>query len=325
MKAVIMRAPGGPEVLQVADIPQPTPAQGELLVRVMAVGVNPIDYKLRTEGATGPKAARTQLPANFILGFEVAGIVEQAGPGTTRFKPGDRVFYSPDFWHGAYAEYNALSESLVARMPANLSFEQAAAIPLGGTTAYDSLFSRGKLVLGETVLIAGANGGVGSIALQMAKAAGAFVIATCSPRSSDFVKSIPVVGGQGPDRIVHYTDPAWSDTLKKDFPAGMDLVFDCVGQDVVSRTLPLLRAEGRAVTIVNPSGALDEGYRRNVAIHYYAIQRAGATVEKLRTLIERKQLTPLIDSVFPLENAADAHRKLEAGGVKGKIVLKVAT
>ena len=323
MKAVIMSSAGGPDVLKFAEIPDPVPGLNELLVRVMAVGVNPIDYKLRTEGAAGPKSARVPLPPGFILGFDVAGIVEACGAGTTRFRPGDRVFYSPDFRRGAYCEFNVVPENLVALMPRNCSFAQAAAIPLAGTTAHDSLFSRGKLVLGETILISAANGGVGSIGVQLAKAAGACVIATCSPRSAEFVQSIPVPGGRGPDRVLHYTIPDWPETVRREFPAGIDMVFDCVGGDVVSRSIPLLRPEGRVVTIVNPAGLLEEGYRRNLALHYYAVQRSGATMEKLRALLERGQVVPLVEAVLPLEKAAEAHRRLEAGGVKGKIVLKV--
>ena len=323
MKAIVMTGVGGPEVLKMAEMPRPAAGPGQLLVRVMAVGVNPIDYKLRKTGALGFGAGK-------ILGFDAAGTVEEAGPGVKEFKPGDKVFYSPDFsMPGAYAQFNAVSAGLVATMPGGLSFEQAAAIPLAGMTAWDGLFTRGELSLGHTVLIAAANGGVGSIAVQLAKAAGAFVYATCSSRSVDFVKSIPVSGGKagrssGPDRVLNYQVDDWSEAVKADCPRGLDLVYDCAGQDVVSRSLALMKPFGRIVTIVNPGGKLDEGYRRNVTVHYEFLQRKGATLENLRTVLERGQIVPLIDSVMPLEEAGEAHRRLEAGGVKGKIVLKVS-
>jgi NADPH:quinone reductase len=319
MQAILMSAVGGPDVLQLADVPIPSPAPGQLLVRVHAAAVNPIDYKLRQTGALGFGPGK-------ILGFDVAGTVESTGPGVADFHPGDRVFYSPDFsLPGAYAQFNLVHASLVAPMPGNLSFEQAAALPLAGMTAYDALFSRGNVALGQTILIAAANGGVGSLALQMAKTAGAFVFATASTRSADFVRNIPVAGPEphssGPDRLLNYQTENWSELIRQECPEGLDVVFDCAGQDVVSRSIPLMKPLGRIVTIVNPAGKLDEAYRRNVTIHYEFLRRRRSTLEALKTLAERRLLVPLIDTVLPLAQAAQAHRRLEAGGVKGKIIL----
>jgi NADPH:quinone reductase-like Zn-dependent oxidoreductase len=321
MKAIVMTGIGGPEVLALQEVDRPSPQAGQILVRVKAAGVNPIDYKLRKTGAMGFGPGR-------ILGFDVAGIVEETGPGVTDFKPGDKVFYSPDFsTPGAYAQYHVVSATLPVPMPAGLSFVEAAAVPLAGTTAWDGLLGRGGLSLGQTVLIAAANGGVGSLAVQLAKAAGAFVYATCSTRSMDFVRTLPVVHGKGPDRVLNYQTENWSEVIARECPVaagrGLDLVYDCAGQDVVSRSIPLLKSLGRIVTIVNPSGRLDEAYRRNIAIHYQFVQRTRAPLEMLRTLLERKQVVPLVDSVLKLEQAAEAHRRLEAGGVKGKIILEV--
>jgi NADPH:quinone reductase-like Zn-dependent oxidoreductase len=250
--------------------------------------------------------------------------VEEVGAGVSDFKPGDAVFYSPDFSKpGGYAEYNVVSATLAARMPRGMNFIEAAAIPLAGQTAWDGIITRGELKLGQTVLIAAANGGVGSIAVQLAKAAGAFVYATCSTRSMDFVQRLPVVGGKGPDRALNYQTENWSEIIARECPGGLDLVYDCAGQDVVSRSIPLMKPLGRIVTIVNPSGKLDEGYRKNVTIHYEFLQRRRTTLENLRMLLERKQLVPVVDSVLKLEEVAEAHRRLEAGGVAGKIVLEV--
>lgn len=317
MKAIVMSAVGGPEVLQLAELPTPAPGPNQILVRVHAAGVNPIDYKLRQTGALGFGPGK-------VLGFDAAGTVAETGPGVADFQPGDRVFYSPDFsLPGAYAQFNLVHAHLVAPMPANLSFEQAAVIPLAGMTAWDGLFTRGGLALGQTALITAANGGVGSIALQLAKAAGAFVLATCSTRTAAFVQSIPTACGQGPDRLLNYQTDNWPELIKTQCPQGLDLVYDCAGQDVVSRCIPLMKPLGRIVTIVNPSGKLDEGYRRNVALHFEFLQRRRSTLDLLKTLLERGHIVPLLDSVLPLERAAEAHRRLEAGGVKGKIVLRI--
>ena len=322
MKAVAMSAVGEPEVLHLVEMPVPSPGPNELLIRIKAAGVNPIDYKLRKTGAmnSGPGT---------VLGFEAAGIVEKAGPGVQDFKPGDRVYYSSEFSKtGTYAEFQTVESRLVASMPANLTFEQAAALPLAGTTAWDALFNRGQLTLGQTVLISAANGGVGSLALQLAKAAGAFVFATCSSRSTDFVRGIPTIGPAdhraGPDRLLNYQTDPWPEIVKSECPAGLDLVFDCAGQDVVSKCIPLMKPLGKIVTIVNPAGKLEEGYRHNITIHFAFLSRSRAVLELLKALAERRLLVPLIDSVLPLEKAAEAHRLLEAGGVKGKIILRVA-
>jgi NADPH2:quinone reductase len=317
MQAIIMTGVGGPDVLQLADIPTPAPGPNQLLVRVRAAGVNPIDCKVRKSGAFGAGHGT-------VLGHDAAGVVEAIGPGVSSFKPGDRVFYSPD-WSipGSYAQYHLVSSDLPVVMPGNLSFEQAAAIPLAGITAYDALFTRAGLALGDTVLVSAANGGVGSIAVQLARAAGAFVIATCSTRSESFVRAIPTASGAGPDLLLNYQTQNWSDQIRAQFPQGLDLAFDFVGQDVVSRAIPLLRPHGTIVTIVNPAGKFDEGYRKNINLHYYFLQRRAATLQKLRTLLERRQLAPLIDSILPLKDAAEAHRRIEAGGVCGKIILQI--
>lgn len=319
MKAIVLTQIGGPEVLQLADLPTPSPGPNQLLVKVHAAGVNPIDYKLRQTGALGIKPGA-------VLGFDVAGTVEALGPGVHDFKIGDQVFYSPAFGlPGAYAQFNLVDAAIVAPMPKGLSFIEAAAIPLAGMTAWDGVVTRGDVRLGQTVLITAANGGVGSIALQLCKAAGAYVFATASERSLDFVKTL------APDRLINYQQEEVARVIAAEAPAGLDLVYDCVGRDIVSKAIGLMkpsrhgREGGRIVTIVNPTGSLAEAYRKNITIHYEFLQRRRETLEHLKTLLERKQVRPLIDSVLPLERAADAHRRLEAGGVRGKIVLDVAS
>lgn len=318
MQAFIIQAIGGPEVLTQVDLPQPVAGINQLLVKVRAVGVNPIDCKLRRTGALGIKPGA-------VLGFDAAGVVEAVGPGVTEFAPGDEVYYSPAFGSpGAYAQYHVVEAALVAHKPKTLSFEEAAALPLAGMTAWDGVVTRGAVGLAQTVLVTAANGGVGSLAVQICKAAGAYVYATASSRNVDFVR------GLGVDRVLNYQTEDWSQIIAAEtVGGGLDLVYDCVGQDVVSRAIPLMkpsregREGGRIVTIVNPSGQLAEGYRRNVAIHYEFLQRRRSTLEKLTLLVERKQIRPLLDRVLPWEQVAEAHRRLEAGGVQGKIVLRV--
>ena len=138
------------------------------------------------------------------------------------------------------------------------------------------------------------------------------------------MKSIPTVGGKGADRVLNYQTEDWAGIIRAECPGGLDLVYDCAGQEVTSKCIPLMKPLGRIVTIVNPTGKLEEGYRRNVAIHYEFLQRRRGPLEMLKALLERKLIVPLIDSVLPLEQVAEAHRRLEAGGVKGKIILKVA-
>ncbi len=289
----------------------------EMLVRVKAAGVNPIDYKIRKNGLF--KAG-----AGTVLGFDIAGVVEKVGAGVRDFVAGDAVYYSPEFsTSGGYAEFQVVDAGIVAHKPASLSFVEAAAVPVAGMTAWDGVMTRGAVKLGETVLVSAANGGVGSIAVQLAKAAGAWVFATCSTRSMDFVKGAPIA----PHRVLNYQTEDWAEAVGRDVGerrlGGLDMVFDCAGGDVVSRSIGLMRPLGRIVTIVNPSGKLDEAYRKNVAIHYEFLQRKRETLERLTTVIERGQLKVPIDSVMGLEEAGAAQRKLEAGGVRGKIVLEV--
>ncbi len=330
MKAIVLTANGGPEVLQLRDVPLPRngqPGPGEVLVRVKAAGVNPIDYKLRQTGAAGMGPGR-------ILGVDVAGVVEKVGLGVTHLVEGDRVFYAPEFTQeggpGGYAEFNLPRAAIVSKIPEHLDFVHAAAMPLVALTAWESLMTRGRLRPGETLLIAAINGGVGSVALQIAKAAGAFVVGTCSARSMGFVQSIPTVAGTGPDLAFDYATPDWPAAIRAALDGGaggLDIVFDAAGKDVLLKTLPLLKNRpddvGRIVTIVNPEGKLAELYRTNTELHYVSLMHKRPSMEPLRVLLERKQIVPLVERVMKLEAAGEAHRKLEAGGAKGKTVLEV--
>lgn len=312
MKAMIITANGGPEVLALRDVPVPAVGMGQLLVKVQAAAVNPIDCKLRKTGAFG-------FGPESILGFDVCGTIERMGPDVTGFAVGESVYYSPDFsGPGGYAQYHLVQASLAAPKPSTLSFIDAAALPLAGQMAWDGIVERGQVRLSDTVLIHGASGGVGSLAVQLAHAAGAYVFATCSVANAGLVRSL------GADYVIDRGAEDFVQIIRdQTHGRGVDMVYDCFGGDLVVRSMPIVRPLGRIITIVNPTGDLSVGYRRNVSIHYLFLQRSRRTLEAISNLIERRQVKPVVSRVLPLEEAAQAHRLLEAGGGFGKIVLTV--
>jgi len=315
VRAIVMTAKGGPEVLELRETPWPEPRQGELLVRVMATSVNPIDVKLRSGNG------RIDLQPPAILGYDVSGVVEETGHGVRDFRPGDAVFYTPMVNdQGTYADYHVVPETMVAPKPVNLSHVEAAALPLAGSTAWDALMGRAGLGLGDTVLIHAGAGGVGSLAIQIAHAAGARVLATCRPESADLCHDL------GAAITIDYRSQDFvAATLEATQGRGVDVTLDTIGGDTLARSLLCTRPFGRLVTIVNTTGDLGPAFLANQTVHFLFLARTRATIEALRVLAERGQLRPVIDRVLPLEEAANAHRLLEAGGMRGKIVLTTAT
>lgn len=315
MKAMIISTFGGPEVFQKADWPEPVPQATEVLVRVQAAALNPVDYKIRRDG----RWAGVKPPA--ILGYDAAGVVEAVGIGVKAFKPGDEVYYSPSIWEGqgSNAEYQVSDESIVALKPRNLSFLEAAALPLTGMTAWDAMqFLQPKP--GATLLVHAAAGGVGSLAVQMAKAAGARVLGTCRAENQEMVKAL------GVDVAINYRDEDFvTAVLRETGGEGVDGVYDTVGGNILSCSIAAIKPYGRAVTCVNSTGDLSAANRKNLMIYFGFMERTRAKLDALRVLVERQQLKPVIDSVIPLEEVAAGHRRLEAGGVRGKIVLQVVS
>lgn len=313
MKAMIIKSFGGPDVFEERDVSKPAPRAGEVLVRVQASSVNPVDYKIRRNGTW----AGIEPPA--VIGYDVSGVVEAVGDDVQDFAVGDEVFYTPEIpgQGGSYAEYHVAHEKIVARKPANLSHQEAASIPLAGGTAWDALITRAELYVGETVLIHG-SGGVGSLAVQIAKAAGARVFVTCSSTMMELVKEL------GADRAIDYKAEDFVDVIQQETNgAGVDVVFDTVGGETVANSLAITKPFGRIVGIVSFEGDLNAALAKNITLHFLFLQRLRYKLDKLRVLIERNQLVPVVDSVMPLTEVAEAHRRLEAGGVKGKIVLSV--
>jgi NADPH2:quinone reductase len=313
MKTMIITAFGGPEVFQASDWPKPVPQATEVLVRVHAAALNAVDYKIRRAGSW----AGVKPPA--VLGYDAAGVVEAVGTCVKAFKPGDEVFYSPSIWggQGSYAEYQVSDESIVALKPRNLSFVEAAALPLAGMTAWDAMGFL-KPQPGSTLLVHAAAGGVGSLAVQMAKAAGARVLGTCRNENQEMVKAL------GVDVAIDYRAEDFATAvLRETGGEGVDGVYDTVGGTILACSLVVIKPYGRAVSCVNSTGDLSSANSRNLTVYFGFMERAKYKLDAIRVLVERHQLSPVIDSVIPLSEVAAGHRRLEAGGVRGKIVLQL--
>jgi NADPH2:quinone reductase len=315
MKAIVLSRFGGPEVLELRELARPAPGPGDLLVRVMAAGTNPVDAKLRAD------AHWAKLTPPTVIGYDAAGVVEATGPGVTDFAPGDEVYYTPEIVgnpDGSYAQYQRVPAGIVARKPRNLPFVEAAAIPLAGGTAWEAVIRRLALRPGETVLIHGAAGGVGSFAVQFAKAAGARVLATASPENHELLRQL------GADVAIDYhTSDAARIALGETEGRGVDAAFDIEGTDRVARCLPGLRAFGRIACILPPQGDLSLLYAKNITLHGVFLTRERERLEEMRVLFERGQARPVIDRVLPLDRVKEAHERLDTHHGRGKIVLEV--
>lgn len=315
MRAIVTPAFGGPDQLELREVERPTPGPNEVLVRVIASGTNPVDAKIRAAGSW----AGIRPPA--ILGYDVSGVVEAVGVGVADFAPGDEVYYTPEIFGnqaGSYAEYNVSPAAIVARKPRNLTHEEAAAIPLACGTAWEALVRRLKVQAGETVLIHGGAGGVGSFAVQIARVAGARVLATAGPDNQETLEDL------GAHVAIDYRSEDVAEVVMRETEGkGADAVFDTTGGDRVAKSLGCTRAFGRLATILSPQGDLSPLYPKNQTLHGVFLTRERARLDELRPLFERGQLSPLIDRVLPLEGVADAHRRLDSGHGRGKIVLRV--
>jgi NADPH:quinone reductase len=314
MLASIIKEFGGPEQLQLAEMPKPVPTKDEVLVKLKAASLNPVDYKIRQSGAW----AKVPMPA--ILGYDAAGVVEAVGANVTSLAPGDEVFYCARIFgrQGTYAEYHVEDASLVAKKPASLSFEEAASLPLAAMTAYDAIITFFQTKPGDTVLIQAGAGGVGGYAVQLAKAAGARVLATGRTENERLIKDL------GADAVIDYRAEKFEEAVNRLTDGrGVDAAYDTVGGDIVSRSIHCVRPYGKLATIVRIDGSINDMQLRNQSLYFGFMERTPAKIQALRVLAERGQVRPRIDSVFSLQSVADAHRKLEAGGVRGKLVLSI--
>jgi len=314
MRAMVISRFGGPDVFELQDRERPKPGPGQVLVRVVASGTNPVDAKIRQAGTWA------QIPFPAVLGYDVSGIVEELGPGVTEFRVGDEVFYTPEIFgnpHGSYAEYTVASAGIVALKPRNLSHVDAAGIPLAGGTAWEAIVRRLNVRPGETVLIHGGAGGVGSFAIQFAKAAGARVIATASKGNHAALREL------GADLAIDYRDSDIADQIMGETGnRGVDASFDTAGGNVALSTL-VTRPFGRIATILPPDGDLSALYTKSQTLFGTFLTREGARLREMTPLFERGQARVIVESVLPLEDVAKAHERLDSGHGRGKVILQV--
>ena len=307
MRAIRQQTLGGPEVLELVDLPRPEPGPTEVLVRTAAAGVNPVDWKVRRRGVMLGDPP-------FTVGWDVAGVVEEAGWGTTRFAPGDRVFGMPRFpaQAAAYAEYVTAPSRQLARIPDGLSEVEAAGLPLAGLTAWQALVETADVGPGSRVLVVAAAGGVGHLAVQIAKARGAHVIGTARAAKHSFLAEL------GADEAIDY---ATEDVAGR---AGeVDVVLDLVGGEAGAEALPAVREGGLFVVVPSPRdiAALREQAGAGVRVTGILVEPDRTGLEALAGLVESGALRVHVDRTFPLEEAARAHELGETGRTTGKLVL----
>jgi NADPH:quinone reductase-like Zn-dependent oxidoreductase len=312
MRVITQLSTGGPEVLEVGEAEIPAPLPTEIRVRVGAAGVNPVDWKTRA----GAGVAAVLGPPPFTVGWDVAGTVDAVGPGVTRFSVGDAVFGMPWFPRqaGAYAEFVTAPSRHFANRPAGLSEAEAAALPLAGLTAWQCLVDIAAVEPGQRVLVHAAAGGVGHLAVQIAKARGAYVIGTASVGKHDLLHDL------GVDEAVDYRAEAFEKVVEP-----VDLVYDLIGGDVARRSLDVLQPDGRLICL--PSAAAAEAMaaaaERGLRATGMLVEPDGDGLEELAGLVDQRRLRVLVAETFPLERASHAHRAGELGRTTGKLVLTV--
>jgi NADPH:quinone reductase-like Zn-dependent oxidoreductase len=320
MKAIVYHSYGSPDVLKCEEIEKPTAGDNEVLIKVRAASVNPLDWHFMRgtpyfvripAGLRKPKITR--------LGVDVAGQVEAVGRNVTQFKPGDEVFGS---CRGAFAEYACTSESALAMKPNNVTFEQAASVPLAALTALQGLRDKGQIQPGQKVLINGAAGGVGTFAVQIAKSFGAEVTGVCSTRNVEMVRSL------GADRVIDYTQEDFTKSGQR-----YDLIFDCVGNHSLSACRRVLNPKGIYIAVGGPSGRWMIGslaraitapvLSRFVGQKLFMVlaRRSKEDLTIMRELMESGKITPVIDRCYTLSEVPEAIRYLEEGHARGKVII----
>lgn len=308
VKAIRIHSYGGPEVLQYEQAPRPRVTKGEVLIRVHAAGVNPIDWKVRSGSLNG--YIQHKLP--LILGWDVSGVVEQVGLDGSRFKRGDEVFGMADVSRdGAYADYIAVREAALALKPKSLYHVRAAAVPLSALAAWQSLFELGQLQPGQRVLVHGGSGGVGHFAVQLAKWKRAYVLATASTENQQLLRKL------GADESINYRTQKFEDVVHN-----VDIVLDTTGAETQERSWGVLKKGGVLISFVQPPSE-EKANQFGVRGMMCTVQANGAQLSKLAKLIDSAKLKPIMDRILPLSEARRAHELSENGHVHGKIVLRV--
>ena len=317
MKAIRIHAFGGPEVLQIQDVARPVPAPDEILVQVYASGVNPADWVVRQGGND---FLRPFLKLPIIMGLDAAGIVAEVGSEVAAFKKGDAVYGVPNFpGDGSYAEFCAAKASRFSHKPKTLSFNEAAAVPTAALTAWTALFAQGNILPGQRILIQGASGGVGSFAVQFAKAKGAYVIGVASASNLDYLKHL------GVDEVLDYRSQKFEELVQD-----VDLVLEASAIRDNAERLKAVRVlrDGGTFVSVNIDSPVNEEVlealdRKHARGEFPAYQARQDWLTEIARLIDEGSVKVYISKVFPLEQVAEAHRESETWHVRGKLVLEI--
>ena len=306
MKAIRFHQYGGPEVLAQVEMQRPKPDHDEVLIKVHAAAVNPIDWKMRAGHV------KEVFPLTFpsTLGWDVSGTIEEAGDNVTQFKRGEEVYALVK--GGGYAEYVVASATVVVRKPRNLDHVHAAAVPVAGLTAFQALFEVAQLRAGQKVLIHAAAGGVGNLAVQLAKARGAYVIGTASSKNHAFLS------GLGVDKAVDYQKTRFEDAVRD-----VDVVLDTVGGETQERSFKVLKKGGILVSLVQPPSQ-ESATKYGVRALFYGGHASSSDLTEIAKLIGEGKVKPVVETVLPLAEARRAHELSETGHARGKIILKVA-
>lgn len=308
MKAIRIHEFGGPEVLKYEDAPMPSPEKDEVLIKIYASGVNPVDWKIRA--GLAQQSFPVDLP--LIPGWDVSGEIEEVGSDILNFRKGDEVYSRPDpTRNGTYAEYVVVKADQVNSKPKCLDHDKAAAIPLAGLTAWQGLFEHGNLESGQKVLIHAASGGVGTFAVQFAKWKGAYVIGTASEENIDFLYDL------GADEVIDYKAEKFEDKVKD-----VDLVFDLIGGETQKRSLQVIKKGGRLVTTVKPENQ-EAAKEKDIQVIGYMAKSLPADLQQIADLVDSGKIKPIVTKILPLKDAAEAQRQIESHHTRGKIVLKV--
>jgi len=309
MKAIVAHQYGGPEVLKYEDAPRPEPNDDQILVRIIAAGVNPVDGMI----LSGMFSKNQKLASPMIPGGDIAGVVEKTGSKITKLKKGDAIYaYLSLKNNGGYAEYAVANEKEAAVKPKSISFEEAAAVPIVALTAWQALIDSAKLSAGQSVLIHGGSGGVGTFAIQIAKARGAKVYATASTANQELLKQL------GADVAIDYTMQKFEDAAKD-----VDVVLDSVGKDTLARSYGIVKKGGFIATLVSrlDQAELDKHGIRGESI---SVVPNADELSEIGKLIDAKKIKVLVSQTFPLTDAVKAQEQVATGHTRGKIVLKVA-
>jgi NADPH:quinone reductase-like Zn-dependent oxidoreductase len=308
MKAVRIHEYGNASVLKFEDAPMPVISANEVLVRVVAASVNPVDWKIRA----GYLKEMIPYALPLTLGWDVSGVVEAIGAEVTRFKVGDAVYSRPDIKrNGTYAEFIAIREAELAFKPLTISHAEAASLPLAGITAWEALINTAKIVARQKVLIHAGSGGVGSLAIQLAKSCGAYVIATTSSKNIALVKSL------GADEVIDYKTQKFTELVQD-----ADVVFDTLGGAIQESSWSVLRRGGILVSIVSPPSA-DKAKEMGVNSAFVFIEPSAEILQQLAMLVDAGKMRPIVGAEFALKDIALAHALSETGRSMGKIVLYV--